>query len=704
MSVEQAKGDELLTQEKTDLPATADPSQDADDSVALEDAPAEPEVTEEKESKPGPSKKRVPVTKIDEEVEIVLEKEGPGSREPKTVFQLLEGTVERFGATEALCVKRNGDWVKWTYDEYFRDVKRVAKSFIKLGLEPFHAVGIIGFNAPEWLLSELGAIYAGGVACGIYTTNSPEASFYVLEDSKANIVVCENDIQVQKILKIREKLPHLKAIVQYTGELKQKEEGLYTWDEMIKEGESTENTVLEERKGKLKPGNCCILVYTSGTTGNPKGVMISHDNATWTAEEAAGRVALACNSSKGTISIVSFLPLSHIAAQIGDVFCGIAEAYTVYFAQPDALKGSLRNTLTEVRPHVFVGVPRVYEKFMEAIQKSMLGASGVRRFMFEWASNKARQGNQSLDEGNSPPWGWTIATILLKKIHKVLGLDRCGYRITSAAPLSREAHEFFQSVNLPLCEAYGMSESTGPHTMALPWKKRLGTCGPIFSDGAKSKIVNPDEKGNGEVCMYGRHVFMGYVGLEEKSREALDEDGWLHTGDIGNIDKDGFLTITGRIKEIIITSGGENIAPVPIEDVLKAQMPFVSNIMLIGEKRKFLSCLITLKVVIDPDTGFATDELQATALHAFNQLGCSAAKCSEIIESKNEAVFKAIQKAIEHYNDHNAISRAQKIQKWTLLPGDFTVPGEELGPTLKLKRPVVVQKYKEAIDAFYQDA
>ena len=259
------------------------------------------------------------------------------------------------------------------------------------------------------------------------------------------------------------------------------------------------------------------------------------------------------------------------------------------------------------------------------------------------------------------------------------------------------------SVNIPIHEVYGMSENTGPHVMTRPkpgyWKTAsIGKC----MEGVEVKIDNPDEHGDGEILMRGRNVFMGYLSMEDKTADTIDSDRWLHSGDIGRVDDDGFYYVTGRIKELIITAGGENVAPVPIENTIKAEVPFLSNIMLIGDRRKYLTCLATLKCAVDPDTGAPTDDLLADAKKALASIGCKFTKVSEVVAAKDENVDKAIMDGIKKYNE-KAVSNAQKVQKYLLLNTDFSIPGGELGPTLKLKRHAVVQKYAKEIDSLYEE-
>ncbi|GAB1598901.1 long-chain-fatty-acid--CoA ligase ACSBG2-like isoform X2 [Argonauta hians] len=615
---------------------------------------------------------------------------------PVSVPFYLHSAALKYPDTTALAVKRDNTWIKWTYQEYEKEVLCIAKAFIKLGLKPHHAVGILGFNSPEWLISDLAAIYAGGVAVGIYSTNSPEACEFVAKDSKTNIMVVENHQQLQKVLEIRDNLPDLKAIVVYTGEVAVKEPNIYSWKELKKIGEDLPMFTVYERLEMISPNQCCLLIYTSGTTGSPKGVMISHDNVTWTANSLLHSLPV----DYGEDTLVSYLPLSHIAAQLVDIYMAMKSGATLYFAQADALKGSLATTLREVRPTFFLGVPRVWEKIVEKIKITGQDSSSFTKKIATWAKSVGLKGGYTKMNGRtSKPLLWPVANALVfKKVKSILGFDRCKMCITAAAPIMKETLDFMMSLNIPIFEVYGMSESTGPHTVSLPKKFRIGSVGcDIF--GTQTMLHSVDGDGNGEVCMYGRHVFMGYVGQEEKTKEAIDDDGWLHSGDIGKKDKD-FLFITGRIKEIIITAGGENIAPCPIEEAVKEALPVVSHCMVVGDKRKFLSMFITLMVEVDPETTQPTNKLNPLSRNWVQSLGSNAKTVSEIIDQKDEKVMKAIQDAIDKANE-KAVSRATKVQKWHLLANDFSIPGGELGPTMKMRRPIIHKMYASLIESLY---
>uniref|UniRef100_A0A8C4I7I9 Long-chain-fatty-acid--CoA ligase ACSBG1 n=1 Tax=Dicentrarchus labrax TaxID=13489 RepID=A0A8C4I7I9_DICLA len=611
--------------------------------------------------------------------------------EPITVHQMFKASVEKYGNMYALASKKNDKWEKITFLEYYQFCRRAAKGFIKLGLERFHGVAILGFNSAEWFFSAVGAIMAGGIMTGVYATNSPEACQYVVSDSKANIIVVENQKQLDKILQILDRLPHLKAIVQYSGHPREKIANLYSWEEFMELGLDVSEEELDDIIRSQRANQCCVLIYTSGTTGKPKGVMLSHDNITWTANHAS-RVGDMQPADTKQESLVSYLPLSHIAAQIYDLWTGIQWGELVYFAQPDALKGSLVTTLREVCPTSHMGVPRVWEKMMEKIKQGISECGYVKKKLVTWA--------MSVSLGK--PFLFFLAdSLVLQKLRAELGLSCCQKFFSGAAPISSETVQFFLGLNIWLYEAYGMSESTGPHFMSGPKAYKLPSCGKVVP-GCRYKMANIDSEGTGEICFWGRNIFMGFLNMEDKTREALDEDGWLHSGDLGKIDEEGFLYITGRIKELIITAGGENVPPVPIEEAVKKELPLISNAMLIGDKRKFLSMLLTLKCCSDTETMEPTEELSTEAAEVCRQLGSQATKVSDIIGGKDKEVYRAIQEGINRVNSA-ATSNAQRIQKWTILRKDFSVVGGELGPTMKLRRPVVLEMYHKVIDNFYKE-
>lgn len=619
---------------------------------------------------------------------------------PVLVPTLLSDVATKHPDHPALGYKIDDKWTLIKYKEYYELARQTAKAFIKLGLEPANAVGILGFNSVEWFLANLGAIFAGGFACGLYTTNTAEACHYVASTSSANVIVVENQAQLAKILAVRSRLPLLRAIVQYKGTPSVKDPTIYAWSDFMALAKDVPDSALDERIRALRVNKCCTLIYTSGTTGMPKGVMLSHDNLTWTAKA----VAKVANLQTASEVFISYLPLSHIAAQMLDLYLPISAAATVYFADADALKGSLAKTLQEVRPTGFLGVPRVWEKIEEKMKAVGKQSSAIRRSIAAWARDVGARGSASLQNGGSVPFGWTIANaVVFRKVREQLGFDRCRFFISGAAPIAMETLQFFASLYIPITEVYGMSESTGPQTIGFFTTEkqlwRVGSVGKTLT-GTHTVLSNIDKDGNGEICMDGRNVFMGYINEEEKTKQTFDADFRLRSGDIGKVDKDGYTYVTGRIKELIITAGGENVAPVPIEDAVKAALPVVSNCMVIGDRKKFLSLLICLKSELNPDSQEPLDALTVETKEWCKQLGSNATTVSQLAGNKDELINKAIQAGIEKANEQSE-SRAKKLQKFFILSKDFSVAGGELGPTLKMKRNVIDAQYREIIDSLY---
>lgn len=508
---------------------------------------------------------------------------------------------------------------------------------------------------------------------------------------------------MEKIREIKDKLPHLKAVIQTRSPFAQhirQSDGYWRWSE----AEALDIANVEEeytkRLSSIVANECCCLVYTSGTVGKPKGVMLSHDNFTWDAYSVTVHLD---NLQMGKEVLVSYLPLSHVAAQIVDIYTVMTIAGTIYFADKDAMKGSLIKTLAEVRPTHFLAVPRIYEKLHEKMLQIANQSNVLKRMIGSWAKNVTLEHHMDRMAGRpSNSVQYKLAkTLFLSKVKQALGFDRTKNFVTGAAPLGNETKKFFLSLDIAIVEAFGMSETTGGHTMSCIEQPSFETIGRQLP-GVQTRIINTGIDGTGEICIRGRHVFMGYINDMEKTIEAIDEEGWLHTGDIGFIDRDGYLFVTGRIKEIIITAGGENIPPVLIENNVKIQCPAISNAFLIGDKRKFLTLLVSLKTEMNGE-GEPCDKLAQETLQWLNEIGVRKYKqLSEILAAGPDSkVMKALQEAINRANN-NAISNAQKIQKFAILQQDFSISTGELGPTMKVKRNFVADKYCEMIEKFYQ--
>ncbi|KAM5206460.1 long-chain-fatty-acid--CoA ligase ACSBG1 isoform 1-T1 [Hipposideros larvatus] len=653
-----------------------------------------------KDAQPNSPEEALWTTRADGRVRLRIDPSCP-QQSSYTVHQMFYEALDKYGHLHALGFKRQGSWEHVSYSQYYLLARKAAKGFLKLGLERAHSVAILGFNSPEWFFSAVGTVFAGGIVTGIYTTSTPEACQYIAHDCRANVIVVDTQKQLEKILKIWKNLPHLKAVVTYREPPPERIANVHTMEEFMELGDQVPEADLDTIINAQQPNQCCVLVYTSGTTGSPKGVMLSQDNITWTARygSQAGDIQPAEVQQE---VVVSYLPLSHVAAQIYDLWTGLQWGAQVCFAEPDALKGSLVDTLREVQPTSHMGVPRVWEKIMERIQEVAAQSGFIRRKMLLWAMSVTLEQNLTCLGSDLKPFTARLADYLvLAKVRQALGFAKCEKSFYGAAPMTADTQHFFLGLNIRLYSGYGLSETSGPHFMSSPRNYRLYSSGKVVP-GCQAKLVNQDAEGTGEICLWGRTVFMGYLNMEDKTREAIDADGWLHTGDVGRLDADGFLYITGRLKELIITAGGENVPPMPIEEAVKTELPIVSCAMLIGDQRKFLSMLLTLKCTLDPDTSDPTDNLTEQVVEFCQRVGSNATTVSDIVGKKDQAVYQAIEEGIQRVN-RNAAARPHHIQKWAILQRDFSISGGELGPTMKLKRLTVLEKYKDVIDSFYQE-
>lgn len=440
---------------------------------------------------------------------------------------------------------------------------KFAKTLVKLNVPAFDIINILGFNSHEWFIANTGAILAGCIAAGIYVTNSADSCRYISEHSKSQVIVVEGNKQLQKYASMVNTLPRVKAIVVWGEPIDQNlvakcgNVKVYTWDEFLAVGNDLADSAVNPRWALIKPGNCASLIYTSGTTGPPKAVMISHDNITWTARNIIEHYM----DMNHTDRAVSYLPLSHIAAQLIDVHCIMALGASCWFAQPDALKGSLTHTLKEVRPTFFFGVPRVWEKIQEKMVQLGRDTKGILKVLSTWAKQMGTEKSKRAQWGGDggAPCGYScVNALVLHKIKEALGLDQTKGCFTAAAPIAPETLWYFASLDIPVYEVFGQSECTGPHTVSAAKGWKIGYCGrPIY--GSRSKL----DPRNGELMYSGRHIFMGYMFMEKETRETIDEDGYLHSGDVAEFDNNddpkipkpsGFMKITGRIKELLITA------------------------------------------------------------------------------------------------------------------------------------------------------
>lgn len=585
----------------------------------------------------------------------------------QTIMTVLEASAAKYAALAALRTKNQGQWQTTTWAEYRTETRLVARALMALGLDPKEGLVIIGDNCHQWFISNIAAIYCGAIPAGIYTTSSPEQCQYIADNCNATVAVVENTAQLAKFKAIANQLPKLKAIVMMKGS--DSAEHIHAWSDLPKLAEQAPDQALNVRIKAQQPSDICTLIYTSGTTGNPKGVMLSHSNLTWMAQSSVETYD--CNSDE---RIISYLPMSHIAEQIFSLYIPMYCGGCTSFAES---LGQLGDNLREVRPTSFVAVPRVWEKIQAKILIAGKTSPPLRKKIVAWARKKGLVGGYALQQHKSPPLLYKLAEkLVFSKVRQQLGFDRCRNLLSSAAPISLDTLEFFLSLGLPICEIYGMSECSGPATVGLSNNfstEKLGPCLP----GTQMRIAD-----DGEILIRGPHIFAGYINNAKATNEAIDRDGWLHTEDIGELDSQGFLQVTGRKKDIIITSGGENVAPQLLEGKIKA-ITAVSQAVVIGDQRKYLTALITL----DDET--LSSELRRAGSNAVGTE--QAAQCQQLRDY--------LQRQINEIN--TTLTHAQSIKKFSILSQDFSIERDELTPTMKIKRKIVSLKYHAEIATMY---
>lgn len=568
--------------------------------------------------------------------------------------------------------RTDAGWKTSDYRTYADQVCQAARALIALGFKPGERVSILGFNRPEWVIFDLGAMSAGGAPAGIYTTSSPEEVRYIVHHSESPFVLVEDQTQWEKIKQRRAEMPLLKRVITMRGAPKIDDPLVMSWNEFLAEGAKATAADVYARIEGLTGNGLATLIYTSGTTGPPKGVMLSHHNLAWTAATARDLVG-----GQPTDTTLSYLPLSHIAEQMFSIHGPITMGSSIYFAQ--SIEKVLDN-LKEVQPTIVFGVPRIWEKFHAGISARLKGATGVKKALAEWARGVATRVTAEKAAGRSP--GGLLAAqyalankLVFSKLKPAIGLGRARFCVSGAAPIAKEVLEFFASLDIVVLEVYGQSEDCGPTSFNLPHRFKLGTVGyPIPGDDVR--IAD-----DGEILVRGPNVFLGYFKDPQATAETL-VGGWLHTGDLGAFDEEGFLTITGRKKEIIITAGGKNIAPKNIEAAL-TNHELIGQAIVIGDRRKFLTALLTL----EPEA----------AVRFANRVG---------IPDKNlhahPLIVAEVRRAVDEANRHFA--RVEQVKKFRILPRQFSIEEGELTPTLKIRRRVVQEHFVREIDAMYADA
>jgi 1-acyl-sn-glycerol-3-phosphate acyltransferase len=585
-----------------------------------------------------------------------------GSRDH--IVHALVSMAESQGERPALRHKVDGSWQTTSWQSYHGQVMLAARGLIRLGLQPGDAVVIIGANRPEWFMADLGAIAAGGYPSGIYTTSTEEQCAYIINHCEAVVAVVEDEWYLDKLAQAQDQL---KAIVLMHGAAEG--EGRYSWQQLLELGREVEESRLQERIDRLRSDDTCSLIYTSGTTGHPKGVMISHKNVLWMTRALVREFKVDSRDRN-----LSYLPLSHIAEQVLSLYVPLISGGCASFAE--SLE-KLGDNLREVRPTYFFAVPRVLEKIQARMEAAGAGSGPLRKRLIRWARRQGMAGGLAEQRGEPKPLGYAIANrLIFNKVRAKLGLDRARFCFTAAAPISRHTLEFFLSLGMPFLEAYGLSECTGPTTFSLPGRYLIGAAG-FAIPGTELEVAD-----DGEILVRGPHIFQGYFKDPQSTSEAIDADGWFHTGDIGTVNQDGFLSVTDRKKELIITSGGKNVAPVPIETKLR-MIPAVSQAVVVGERCSYLTALLTL----DPDN------IPAIAA----KIGSSV---RDAVSAVSCATFKAyLDEQVARINA--TLAPYETIKRFVVLPVQLSVENGCLTPTMKLKRHLIRQLFAAEIEALY---
>ncbi len=565
-------------------------------------------------------------------------------------------------------VRTSAGWRPTSWGEYAGQVRRAGRALVALGVEPGNPVTVLGFNRPEWLIFDVAAMTAGAVPAGIYTTSSPDEVAYILNHSEAPVILVENEEQLAKVQARRNDLPHLRTIVTMEGTSEVEDPAVLTWQEFLAKGDDVDESQLQGRVASLDPDGVATMIYTSGTTGPPKAVMLSNDNLTFTADQAVSLIDLGPQDR-----MLSYLPLSHIAEQMFSIHAASTSGYQVYFAESI---DKLAENLQEVKPTVFFAVPRVWEKFHGGIMAKIGEASGAKAKIAQWAQQVGRDAADLRNQGKEPAGMLKMqeglaGRLVHAKVKEAVGLEQARVLASGAAPVSKSILEDLAGFGITVHEVYGQSEDTGPTSFNVPGRTKFGTVGPPYP-GVDVKIAD-----DGEILVKGRNVFLGYYKDDAATKETL-QDGWLMSGDLGQFDDEGFLFITGRKKDIIITAGGKNVAPKLIESPLKGH-ELISEVVVIGDRRKYLTALITL------------DAEQAERF----------IKERSLPEPPHEApaVREAVQAAVDNVNA--GLARVEQIKKFTILPRELSIDEGELTPTLKVKRNVVSDHFADVIDSMY---
>jgi len=608
---------------------------------------------------------------IQPETRVVLEGE--------TIPAMFWNAVAQRGPRVWMRQKDLGIWRSWTWAQTGEAVREIAGGLMSLGFAPRDTASILSNTVTEWVLCDLAVLSCGGVSNGIYPTDAAAQVQYLCEDSGTTILFVEDEEQLDKALEVRDQLPGLKRIVVFDmkGLRDLDDPDVISLDHLRERGRAWNAghpDDLMQRVAACRPQDLAILVYTSGTTGKPKGAMHSHAGLVYTVR---GYNTLIARSEAD--ECMCFLPLCHIAERLGGEYFSLYTGARLNFVEnPETVPENVR----EIAPTVFTAVPRVWEKFYSGVMIALKEASRLQQGAYAWAIGVGTRIADRVLAGQPVPATlkaqFTLARwLVLDNVRKMIGIHRARFLVTGAAPISPDLVRWYLALGVPMLEVWGMTETCGAASGIPASRIKPGSIGPAAS--YNEMRIDP---ATGEIQVRGPNVFMGYLNQPEKTRETIDPDGWLHTGDVGLVDEEGFYRITDRMKDIIITAGGKNITPSEFENELKFS-PYITDAVVIGDKRPYLTVII----MIDQENveKYAQDHDVPFSNYA------SLTRAPE--------VQALIQSEIDRVN--RKFARVEQVKKFFLLDTQLTAEDEELTPTMKLKRKLVQQKYAPQIEAMY---
>ena len=591
-----------------------------------------------------------------------------------TINQMVQNTIQQHSSGTALSHKVDKEYQDISYASLAERIKHFCLGLTELGLEKGDRVALLSENRPEWAITDLAILAGGGVTVPMFATSTSAQVEYIVRDSGAKIICVSSERQLQKIKDWDENVPtNLQHIVIF-DELQ--DDSGRTFDQVCELGRGVENgdQVYQQASETVEPDDLASIIYTSGTTGDPKGAMLTHSNFMSNVQAATEIVTITSDDV-----FLSFLPLSHVFERMGGHYLPLSSGATIAYAESPF---TIRQNMQEVRPTIMMSVPRVYEAMHERILNSVKEGSPTKQKIFHWSVGVGSKVSQAIQQQEKPSLGLSMKAsiankLVFEKLKAVTG-GHLRFFVSGGAPLSKAIAEFFHAAGILILEGYGLTETSPVISVNRPDQWKFGTVGPVMP-GVEVKIAE-----DGEILSRGPHIMQGYFNKPADTKEAIDADGWFHTGDIGEIDEEGFLTITDRKKNLLILSNGKNVAPQPIENQLK-QSPYISEIMLLGDQRRTITALIVPNY--DAIKEFAAEQqLEAEDVPALLQ---------------TQEVQRLIRGEINQYSPDYA--DFERVRMFTLMEKEFSEESGEMTPTLKLKRSVIMENHKAAIDQMYGD-